>query len=180
MMTLAASDIVHAFKTSLLTPRQGARIILAQRIGLTESWMLLALAAVLSGLFGELVLQLALPAVAVQPDPSSVDAIVRQVAASPLRFTLFQFLLMGAGAILTFRLGRAAGGTGDMEQSLVLISWLQILVLVLQAAILVLVIAVPMVGAVLSLLVPVMTARILTLFVTELHGFKSPWLVWKK
>jgi hypothetical protein len=90
---------------------------------------------------------------------------------------VLEFASLAFTAAAIFQIGRWAKGRGDLTGALLLVSWLQFLILLLQVALVVIAVVVTQLAGLLTLTFPVLFGWLLTQFVMELHGFTSPWKV---
>lgn len=146
---------------SLRDPAQAARMLLVNRPTRQVLWMALALVIVLNTILFEL-------ANLLQPAPMPV------FLSDP-----FRFLMLVAAAILALcfalhRLGRAFGGQGSLDDILVIVIWLQVLRILVQALMLLLMISVPILTILVAFAAMILGIWISVHFVNEAHGFASP------
>ena len=159
-MTL--SDVTALLRLTLTDPAAAARAILSLGIPREQHWTLFLLAITLSGAVWQLGMILDPPDLAEGVRPPS--GLVAAALAGG------QLLLE---ALVIRWIGRLAGGTGDLEDVLLLMIWLQLVVVVLQLAGLLLALVAPFLGAVFFLAVLVLMLWVLTHFITVVHEFRS-------
>lgn len=101
------------------------------------------------------------------------DALDMGVMASPLQSGLLQggalMLLVLAG----FNVGRLMGGQGSFPDTLIVITWLQAVMLLVQLVQVLSLVVLPMFSGLLGVLGMVLFLWLLTNFLAELHGFDS-------
>lgn len=148
---------------SLVRPRSAARKILA--LGLPIEVGLQAAVAVTS--IGVVLGYLALHWSGVPADPIS-----QAVLGNPLVGAMVQLGLMLVIAVLTYRIGRALGGSGSLPATLSLIVWLNAVLVAVQAGQLVLLMLVPAFASLLAIVALAWLVWAFTAFVTELHQFR--------
>lgn len=147
---------------SLREPRSGLRAVLSLPLDNGGRMALFLLAAILSTLLGFLL-------ISVTPMPPEMEAF----PIGPLPLLLLQggvLLMMSAAA---YHVGRWRGGRGSFSDSIVTLSWLQIVMIAAQLAFVLLELALPFLGAILGILTLALMMWIITQFVAELHGFTS-------
>ncbi|WP_108260243.1 Yip1 family protein [Mangrovicoccus ximenensis] len=158
---------------TLRDPRGTARQILAMQLPQNVLWLILFTVAIVSALIGQVAALLFLPGPVPGGDP---------VILGPL---LMAGLQLGGLVLTVFavhHIGRIMGGQGTLERSLLLMSWLEVVMVVVQLAQLVLLFLLSFTGAGFpGLLVMVasfaLVTWVFTAFVAEIHGFRSLWLV---
>ena len=110
---------------------------------------------------------------AIAPTPEGVDL----PPGASISFTLFEAVIGLVAAFAAYRIGRAFGGRGTFDQALTLVIWAQfILFLVNIVQIGMLLILPPMVDLI-NIVAIALFFWLMVNFVTELHDFKSPGLV---
>jgi hypothetical protein len=159
-MTLTLNNLVAMAWRSVKNPREGAAEILALGIPREALWPALALVVVLSILLANVTaLLLSSEATAMPVGPAATGFI--------------QLALLVVMVFAVFWIGRAMGGTGSFEESILIVTWLQFIMVclqVVQAAILVLSTSL---AGIFGLLAVVLFLWLLTSFVAVLHGFSS-------
>ncbi len=155
---------------TLRDPRGTARHLLAMQLPLNVLWLVLFTVAVVSALIGQ-------------------AAGMLLTAGSGAVVLLGPLTMAGlhlGGLLLTVfavhHIGRMMGGQGTMERSLILMSWLEIVMIAVQLAQLVLLFLLSFTGSGLPGLLVVgasfaLIAWVFTAFVAEIHGFRNLWLV---
>lgn len=165
---MTSDDLQSLLRLTLTNPRAAAQAIKALRLSAANGWTALFLAAVLTAAFGYIG-QSFLPGEA--PDPFA------GMLSSPLRMAGVQAISLVATVLLAWAVGRRFGGQGSLADSLALIAWAQVPMIVLQVVQLFAVLLVPPVAPLLGIAAFALYIVLLTLFVAELHGFKSALLV---
>ena len=159
---------VEAFTTLLhltvTNPRAAAARLKSLDLPVGTGWTALLLVSVLSAFMGFLGLQLS---------PIEVDPAVALVFASPLRTALIQFVVLALTGALAYRIGHLFRGTGTLAQSLVLVAWVQVPPILLQIAQIVAMLVLPSLAPLIGLAGFALYAVLLSLFIAELHGFRS-------
>lgn len=152
---------------TLFSPRAAADRIMALWLPREWLWMALALMSVLNGIVYSLSFHLGSP-----PDDQALQ-MVPAAFRSPALFTMF---LLGALVVTVLALtwiGRILGGTGEVQQVLALIVWLQVLRLGVQLALVLLALALPLGGLLLVLVASVWGLVIMVAFIDRAHGFDN-------
>ncbi len=163
-MTLTFGELMAMVLRTLQSPREGAAEVLSIGIPRESHWVLVALVVVLStlltGVFS--VIGMALSA---EPETATQPGVMFSVAIHLGSIVMLIVLVQG--------IGRAMGGTGRVEETTVLMCWLQFVMMVVGVAQSILMILIPT-SAVLVLFAGVIVLFwLLTHFVAALHGFKS-------
>jgi hypothetical protein len=105
--------------------------------------------------------------------PPTDDPLAVLMMASPLRTAVIQWLILSVSVLLIYRVGRAWGGRGSLPDSLLVVVWLQVIMLGVQAVQVVALIIAPPVAAIINLAGLVLFFWLMTSFIAELHGFTS-------
>jgi hypothetical protein len=160
-MTLTLNNLVAMAWRSVKNPREGATEVLSLGIPREALWPALALVVVLSILLANVTaLLLAGDAAAAMP-------------VGPAATGFIQLALLVVMVFAVFWIGRAMGGRGSFEESVLIVAWLQFIMVclqVVQAGILV--ISTP-IAEIFGLLGVLLFLWLLTNFVAVLHGFSS-------
>lgn len=155
---------------TLRDPQDAAREIKGWQIGRTELYMLLvavsAVNAFLAGLGNVL-----------SPVPTNPEAMQAVPMLALLDRPLVLFVLIAGGLVVTvhalFWAGRAMGGSGELNDMLVLLTWLQALRAAAQAVILVLSLGAPVLGGLVALVVVVVAFWLLLHFISAALNLNS-------
>lgn len=156
-------------KLTLENPSEGARAVLAYTGERELLWSTLTLVSVLS------VLMVLLTHMVLPPPPDTMLRV--PFLNTPL---LFALVMWGSLVILVFcvhYIGQMFGGKGAFNQSITLVIWLQVLLMVSQVAQLVVAIVSVELAAFLGLGFMLYWIWIFACFVTVLHGFENRALV---
>jgi hypothetical protein len=94
---------------------------------------------------------------------------------SPFTLAVIEFAVLTAMAVLIWRIGMLFGGTGGLAQSLLAVIWLQTVLNALQVAQLLVMLLSPLLSALIGAASVGLTLVLLTVFIAELHGFRSVW-----
>ncbi|WP_166434000.1 Yip1 family protein [Roseovarius spongiae] len=154
-------------RESLFAPRSAAGRILGMGLSAQWLWTALVLMAVLNA-----IVTLALFQVAPPGDPEMM-ALFGPALRSPLLVAGAIVLSLVMTIFALTWAGRAMGGTGQTADILAIVTWFQALQLVARLAIVLLVFAIPLVGALLSLVATVWGLVIFVAFLDRAHGFAN-------
>jgi Yip1 domain len=156
--------IVALAQLTLQDPRAAARALLSQAVPMSARTSGLLLVAVVSAVLASL--QAGLQAEALDP----VNAFM---LASPFRAAAVQWFFLALTVVLIHNAGRAFGGKGSFPDALLVVVWLQLLMLVLQALQFVASFLSPPLAGLIGLAGFVVFLWLMSSFVAELHGFAS-------
>ncbi len=148
-------------------PRVVARDIIALRFSRAVLWQTFALLSVCAMGFG------VLGAMIYPPDPELLGPLF----SNPISVGIIEAAIEVILIFAIYGIGRAFGGTGRFDATILVVLWLQFVTLLLQAAIILLLLFAPLMAALLQAMGFVLVFWILTHFITELHGFRSTGLV---
>lgn len=160
-MNLTFSNLLSLVAATLRDPRAALRVVLAQPLTLRDRWLVFGLSVILP----TLMIALGMMLMPIQGAPA--------FPFSPVTLAILQGTAMGVMVLLTFVVGRWRGGKGSFADCLLTVSWLQIVMVAMQAALLLVELALPQVAALLGIVATVVMFWLLTNFVVELHGFNS-------
>lgn len=169
-MTFSLSTLFTLALESIRNPREGAAAILNFAPSRDVLLQLLALVVVISVLFGQL-------SVFVLGGGLSDGALTGPITLSPLTAAIVQFGLLVLLVISIHSIGRAFGGTGSFEETLLLVTWLQFILLCLQLVQLLALVLIPPIGALIGLISIGIFLWLLVNFVAVIHNFRSLGLV---
>ena len=161
-------DLLDLLRLTLVNPRAAAGRLMALRLDATTGWIALVLMSVLSAGLGYLGFMAA---------PNEMDPAVRALFGSPLRTALIQLGALALTGVLAHWVGARFGGTGSLAQALVLVAWAQVPPILLQLGQILAMLSVPAIAPVIGLAGFAVYAVLLSLFIAELHGFRSGPLV---
>lgn len=153
---------------SVVRPREAARGVM--ELGVPQNVVLTAAVAVTCA---GLVITWAM----VLMGPGVVDGVTAAIYGNPLLSAVAEFAGMLIVAVLTARVGRALGGTGNFQDALTLIVWLNAVMLLVQFAQLVLIVVAPPIAGMIGLATLLWALWVFANFVAELHGFRNPLVV---
>ena len=153
---------------SVQSPREGAAEVLAMGVPRAALWPIVILVAILSAIMTQLNLMLTR---AELPEP------LLSIASAPVWMSVVQFATLALMIGAVYAIGRAMGGTGSLPETALLLSWLQFILVCLNAAQLVAGVILPPFGALVGLAVSILGLWLLVNFIAALHGFRSLFLV---
>lgn len=156
--------LIDLLKLTLANPRAAAAELKAMNLDDRTAWTALVLVSVISATLGF---------VGFLMTPVQVDAGMEAMFGSPLRTALIQFGALALTGILAYAVGRRFGGTGTLPQALVLVAWVQVPPILLQVAQIVTMLIAPGLAPIIGLAGFALYAVLLSLFIAELHGFRS-------
>ena len=164
-MKLDIATLVRASIETVRAPRSAARRVMAVEMDRNDRWMVLLLVSVVSA-------GLAYLSLMVSAFVSGVD--VAEISkATPFLLATSQTAVLFISAFAIDIVGRRAGGTGELNDAILLVAWIQVVLAVLQIAQIALLFVAPSLALVLGFAGMVLLFVLLTVFVSELHGFQS-------
>jgi len=153
-------------RQTLFEPRAAARALMAVRLPAEVLWQALALLSVLYTIVYTLSLR-------VSPPDDASEMLMPGIFQAPLIMALALFGALALTVIALRAIGQALGGTGEISDLLVLVTWLQVLRLLVQVGVLVLALGSPPLAGIAVIVVAVWGIYILTNFVDAAHGFDN-------
>lgn len=162
-MTLTLAELVRRAIDSVKDPRAGARDVMALTLPRNARWEALLAVIIVSVLLAHVTAFLS---------PGG-DMMMAPMLQNPLASTTIQLGLMVIMVFAVFWIGRALGGGGSLDDTILLMAWMQWILVGLQVVqILALLVIPPLVGLIV-LAGMGLFFWLLTNFVAELHGFRS-------
>lgn len=163
-MTLTFNSVMGLVWRTVTNPREGAAEVLALGVPRQALWTILALVVVLSILLAHAtgLLMLAGGGMAMGP-----------IVMGPLVTGVVQLALLLLMVAAIYWIGRAMGGTGSFDETLLLVSWLQFIMVCIQAVQTVALILLAPLATIIGFAALVLFLWLLTSFVAVLHGFRS-------
>ena len=158
------AGVLQAAKYSVQSPRAGARALMDMRLPMSIRWLAFGLVIVGSSL---------LTVIAVRLSPAGGEPAVQQVLSQPFALAVMQGAVMLVFAQLMFRVGQMAGGKGSFADALLLLTWVQFILMLVQVLQIVLEVVIPPAANLVGLLGFGLMLWLVTHFVAELHGFTS-------
>ncbi len=163
-MNLTFKDLFQAAYDTVRDARQGARMIMAIQLERRQRWELLLLIAVLSALMAGLSLLIGGGGGFIVGGPAMLNPITLGVA------QLFLLICMVFGIHIV---GTRFGGKGGLDETILLVTWLQFVLICLQAVQIIAIVLLPPLAFLIGVAGIVLFFWLLTAFVAELHGFSS-------
>ena len=158
------SQIVGAVVETIRNPRNGAKMVMAQSMNRRERWEILLLIAVLSG---------GLAYTSIMIGGLVGDNIDPYIGAGPFVLAITQaFVLLGM-VFLIHVVGTRVGGQGSLDDSILLVAWMQFILVCLQIVQILAVVVLPLLAVLMGLAGFVLIFVLLTVFISELHGIRS-------
>lgn len=154
------------FIDTVRMPEKAAAAVMSVHIARRDIWLGVIAVAALNALFGSL-----LNAISPAPPPDADVFPMLNVAPFPKAMIIAGLLIL-LSHVLTW-VGRAMGGSGQIDDMLKLMVWMQLVAMVLQAANLLILLALPLVGTLLVLAIVFIMLRVLLTFIKVGHGFDS-------
>ncbi|WP_134679931.1 YIP1 family protein [Paracoccus ravus] len=158
------ADLGDLVVLTLRTPDRAVRLLRGLDLAASERWMLVILAASLSSLLAGI-------ARLIFPVPEG-DPLAR-ILSDPMTLAGLQFGAMAVSAIAVTVIGRAFGGKGVFADALVLVGWVELILVGLQAVQLFLMLLVPPLANLMSLLAFGLSIYLTISLTKALHGFTS-------
>ncbi len=149
---------------TLRDPAGFVRVMRGVDLPLGARWMALALAVSLSTL-------LAAGAQLMFPPPA--DDPLAALFSSPATLAMVQFGALALSAAAITVIGRAFGGTGRFDDALLLIAWVELILVGLQAGQLLMLLLLPSTGTVMSMIAFGLSIYLTISLTKVLHGFSS-------
>lgn len=167
-MAFDLQTVLIAARDTVQNPKEGARALLSLRLPANVAWVGLVLMAVVSSALSTVTFLMSGAS-----GDSSLDPAMVALFTNPIQLAAMQAGLLLIGALLIHGVGRMFGGTGQINEALLLVAWLEFILLLLQIAqTMILLISEPMAAA-LGLFGLVLFLWLLSNFIAELHGFSS-------
>lgn len=166
MFLLSPLALLRLARQSVSDPRGGARVMIEldlPRPVLLQFYLLLQV-------FSAMVKVVYF---AIAPEPDGIE--IPPDAA--ITFTLFEAAIGLVAAFAVHRIGRAFGGRGSFDQALTLVTWAQFILFLVNVVQLALMLVLPPMVDVINIVAIALFFWLMVNFVTELHGFNSPGLV---
>lgn len=149
---------------TITNPREGAEEILALGIPRAALWPLLALVVVISTFIVQ-VINIIGSMQGAEPAPG--------IYGQPLALGSIEFVILAVAAFAIYRVGRGFGGKGTLEESVLLVAWMQFVMILLQVAQLVLMFLMPFLAQLVGMASIVLFFWLMTNFIAVVHGFRS-------
>lgn len=168
-MTNNLGQLIRAAIETVQAPRKAARQIMAVQMPRSARWQVLGLITVVSAI-------LAYISLLVSAAVNGVD-LTQEMNTSPFMLAISQAVVLFVSVLAIDRFGRAAGGTGTLDDAILLVAWAQIVLACLQVVQIAMLLVLPSFALLLGFAGMVLLFVLTTVFVAELHGFRSLGLV---
>lgn len=163
---MTRDHVLDLLLQTLFRPRDAARRLLDLRLPYDLLWMALALMAILNSIVYSLSIQLS-------PSPDGSAALMPQAFQGPILFAALLFGALALTVIALYYVGQGLGGAATLSDILVLMTWLQVLRLLVQAAVLILALGVPTLAALVVIASAIWGVYILISFIDAAHRFDN-------
>lgn len=163
-MNLTLKDLFQAVVETVQDARRGARMIMAIQLERRQRWELLLLIAVLSAFMAGLSLLIGGGSGFIVGGPAMLN---------PLTLGVAQYFLLLSMVFGIHIVGARFGGKGGLDEAILLVTWLQFVLICLQAVQIVAMIFLPPLAFLIGVAGIGLFFWLLTAFVAELHGFSS-------
>lgn len=161
-MDTSFSAFLALVRESVVEPRASARRIMDAGVPVSARWQGLALVVVLSAVLGQ-------AATWLMPGAAGIAGGM----AGPMQSVMLQGGALLAMVFAAHHVGRMMGGRGRFEDALLLITWLQGIMVLVQLVQVVALVVLPPLAGIFSILGVALFLWLLTNFLAELHGFES-------
>ncbi len=164
-MSLNIASLIKDAVDTVGDPREGARKIMAYDMERRQRWETLLLIAVLSAVFAYISIWLS---------TSVTEPQLNDVArTNPFVLGLSQIFVLVVMVFAIHLIGRMAGGEGSLDNAILLVAWLQFVLICLQILQIIAALFIPFIAVLIGLVGLFIVFRLLTVFIAELHGFRS-------
>jgi Yip1 domain len=167
-MQTSLAALLELARYTVQDPRAAARYLLALQLPENARWLIFLLVATASAILMHVGFSLL---------PPEDQAYLANAMSSPLRSAATQAVFLLVTVVGIYGVGRWRGGIGSFSDTLLLVSWLQVVLLCLQVVQILALIILPPVAEILGVVGLVLSLWLLTQFIVELHGFSSAWRV---
>lgn len=162
------SDLGDLTVLTLRDPESALRVLRSLDLPMVARWMVLLLAVTLSTLLAGLSLMLF---------PIEVDNPVSRMLSEPMTLAGIQLGAMVLSALCVAQIGRLFGGHGNFADALLVVGWVELMLVGLQAVQVVMMALFPATATLLSMLAFGLFLYLAVTMTKALHGFKSTFLV---
>ena len=163
-MTLSLQTLLPMVWRTITNPREGAEEVLALGVPRQALWTILLLVLVLSIILGQITTLLVAAA-------TGTD--VTGPLASPIVTGVMQLALLLMTIFAIYYIGRGFGGTGSLDEAILLVAWLQFIMVCVQVVQTGLMLFMPPLASLVGIVGLVLFMWLLTNFVAVIHGFRS-------
>ena len=152
-------------RETLRNPQAGARQVMALQLSLAERWQAFVLVAVVSAILAQIIQLLV---------PLDEGAAMGLMLGTPVQTGLVQAAVLFVTMVAVHVIGRMFGGVGSWPDALLLVVWLEMIMIALQAVQTLAILILPPLGWVIGLAGLGLFLWLLTHFTVALHRFRSP------
>jgi hypothetical protein len=163
---MTRDDAIDLLRQTLFQPREAALRLMDMRLPSDFLWMGLALMAILNSIVYSLSMQLS-------PTPDGSAGMMPQAFQGPILFATLLFGALALTVIALYYVGQGLGGAAALSDILVLMTWLQVLRLLVQGGVLILALGVPGLAALVMLAAAIWEVYILISFIDAAHRFDN-------
>jgi hypothetical protein len=167
-MDFTLRSILDLARFSARNPRAAARALMAMDLPGNARWPLFFFGVIGSALASHIGFRFL---------PPDAQILWADAMSRPILGAIMQMAFWLLAVIALHRLGRWGGRQGSFADTLLLVSWWQVLFFCLEAAQILVLLIVPPVGELMGLVGLILLLWVLTQFVIELHGFQYFWRV---
>jgi len=160
----AVTRLVQAALDTLRNPREGARKVMALDLPRRARWDILMLIAIVSAGFAYLSFAL---------NARLGNLVPGTELMSPFMMAVAQILVLWMMVYAIYLVGRAMGGTGSLDDTILLVAWMQGILIGLQVLQIIAALVFPLASVLLGFAGFIILFWLLTVFTAELHGFRS-------
>ncbi len=164
-------SLLKLLELSARRPREAMHTVMDMQLPAPVAWQVFALVLVIELIFAHLL------GLMLGPTEVPDNALGPALALNPMLLGAIQGCLLVIMVFALHWVGRAFGGTGRMEDAILLMALLQFALIVLQGIEMLLIVIVPALAAGILLFNVFAFFYLLTSFTTALHGFTRPPLV---
>ena len=164
-MTWTLGDVLKLVWDSIKTPQEGASAILNFAPNRVAIWYMLALVVILSVLLAQ------------GTNLLFGGDVAGPFTMSPISLGIIQGVLLIVMIYATYWIGRAFGGSGSLEETMLLVTWLQFILVCVQVAQTLAMVVMPPFAGLIGVAALFIFFWLLVNFIAVLHGFSSLGLV---
>ena len=168
---MTAETLLSLILLTLRSPGDAARSLMDRNLPMNTRWMALVVAVSLSALMNWMLTRMLVGA-ETTPDAAAASPMAA-LSNQPLLLAAMQFGAVVVTAALIDGVGRLFGGRGNFADALLLVTWIEIMLLVVQLMQVVFLIVLPPIAALMGVIALVMFIGLTVIFTRELHGFES-------
>lgn len=163
-MTLSLQMLLPMVWRTITNPREGAEEVLALGVPRQALWTILLLVLVLSIILGQITTLLVM---------AITGTAVEGPLANPMVTGGLQLVLLILAIFAIHVVGRALGGTGSLDEAILLVAWLQFVMVCIQVVQTALMLVLPPLATIVGIVGLVLFMWLLTNFIAVIHGFRS-------